>query len=275
MTSPAQCAFCFEVLSASLEKRAALSLYVVEDLWAQFEAADEEDVTDEPHQNPALAVLGNRLAVSTPSTSSSNSASAASSTPSVNTTASSATSLSSRSPLDRLRGEKREEFPLFVTWDKISARGKSLRGCIGTFEPHELDDGLRSYALTSALDDTRFNPVSARELPSLECSVTLLTDFEPAADAMDWEIGKHGLRISFTYHGRRFGATYLPDVAKEQGWTKEETLVSLMRKAGWGGRSSEWSKVNLQVIRYQGRKASLDYKTWREWRDWVEETGRD
>jgi AMMECR1 domain-containing protein len=41
-------------------------------------------------------------------------------------------------------------YPLFVTWDTINSRGtKSLRGCIGTFEPQELDDGLRSYALTS------------------------------------------------------------------------------------------------------------------------------
>jgi AMMECR1 domain-containing protein len=88
---------------------------------------------------------------------------------------------------------------------------------------------------------------------------------------MDWEIGTHGLRISFTYHNRRYGSTYLPDVAKEQGWTKEETLVSLMRKAGWSGRKEEWKKVPLNVVRYQGSKAKLDYTEWSEWRAWVEE----
>lgn len=122
-----------------------------------------------------------------------------------------------------------------------------------------------------AFDDTRFNPIATRELPSLECGVTLLTNFQPAADAMAWELGKHGLRISFTYHGRRYGATYLPDVAKEQGWTKEETIVSLMRKAGWSGRRDDWRKVDLNVITYEGSKATLAYAEWKEWRDWVEE----
>ena len=91
---------------------------------------------------------------------------------------------------------------------------------------------------------------------------------------MDWDLGIHGLRISFTYHGRRHGATYLPDVAVEQGWTKEETLISLMKKAGWSGRSSEWKKVDLRIERYEGKKASLGYREWKEWKTWVEESKR-
>ena len=110
----------------------------------------------------------------------------------------------------------------------------------------------------------------------MECGVTLLTDFETISDAFSWEIGKHGLRISFSWNGRRYGATYLPDVAREQGWTKEETMLSLMRKAGWGGKKEDWTKVNdMVIVRYQGRRATLGYTSWKEWRDWVEETGRD
>jgi AMME syndrome candidate gene 1 protein len=118
--------------------------------------------------------------------------------------------------------------------------------------------------------------VALRELPSLECGITLLTNFEPTprGDPLAWEIGKHGLRISFTYHGRRYGSTYLPDVAREQGWTKEETMISLMRKAGWTGRKDDWRKVgDLHVITYQGVIVFLGYREWREWRDWVEEEG--
>jgi AMMECR1 domain-containing protein len=92
---------------------------------------------------------------------------------------------------------------------------------------------------------------------------------------MDWEIGTHGLRISFMHHNRRYGATYLPDVAREQGWTKEETLVSLMRKAGWNGKKDEWRKVELSVVRYQGKKVALEYGEWKEWRDWVDEEMAD
>jgi uncharacterized protein (TIGR00296 family) len=138
--------------------------------------------------------------------------------------------------------------------------------------------GLLSLKLTicsfSAFDDTRFLPIALRELPSLECGVTLLTNFESAADPMDWELGKHGLRISFTYHSRRYGSTYLPDVAREQGWTKEETVISLMRKAGWSGRKEDWRKVaDLNVIRYQGHQIRVEHREWREWRDWVDEQG--
>lgn len=164
------------------------------------------------------------------------------------------------------------ESPLFVTWNTISRRSghRSLRGCIGTFEAQDLDSGLSEYALTSALHDMRFPPVEAPELPSLEVAVTLLTDFEDADDPMDWTLGVHGLRISFFYHGKRYGATYLPDVAVEQEWTKEETLVSLMRKAGWLGRKDKWRDVELKVVRYQGKKESLEYGEYKKWRDWAD-----
>lgn len=309
MATAAHCAYCFESLSASLEKRHPLSLEEVEELWNKYNADDVDEVDDDDESadeeedeemtdaedmqatttalKPSPAI--SRLAADSPSTNASTSSvqSAASSRSSAPTTASSATSKSSRTSFfsslgRRVRGAQSsssapaaasdDAYPLFVTWNTLSRSGsKNLRGCIGTFEDQELSDGLRSYALTSAFDDTRFNPIATRELPSLECGVTLLTNFQPAADAMAWELGKHGLRISFTYHGRRYGATYLPDVAKEQGWTKEETIVSLMRKAGWSGRRDDWRKVDLNVITYEGSKATLAYAEWKEWRDWVEE----
>ncbi|KAF2084575.1 hypothetical protein K490DRAFT_48937 [Saccharata proteae CBS 121410] len=264
MATLAHCTFCFESLAASLEKRQPLSLRQVEELWDKYEAesteddeADDEDMEDaeEPQTNLKHAAIS-RLVSSNPS----------SSTSSVPSTSSSRTSLSQSSTAAH---------PLFVTWNTVNSRGHtSLRGCIGTFEAQELSDGLRSYALTSAFDDSRFMPITQRELPSLEVGVTLLTNFEPAADPMAWELGKHGLRISFNYKGRRYGATYLPDVAKEQGWTKEETMVSLMRKAGWSGRADDWRKVgDLNVITYQGAKVAMLYSEWREWRDWVDEKG--
>ena len=163
------------------------------------------------------------------------------------------------------------EAALFITWNTVSASGyTSLRGCIGTFEAQELGEGIASYAITSAIHDTRFDPITKRELPSLEVAVTLLTDFEDCEDAMDWELGTHGIRISFVDRGRRYGSTYLPDVAPEQGWTKEETLVSLMRKAGSVGRKDTWQNIDLKVVRYQGKKESLRYPEYKHWHDWVE-----
>lgn len=185
MATQAHCAYCFECLSASLEKRQPLSLVQVEVLWKKYndspeeaeEAEDEvpvvgvededegmenetqshEDTSNNPYRPAAIS----RLLAPSPSTASSSSVPSTSSTPSVPSEASSATSKSSsRSSFFSLRRRlKKEEkaqrstvddHPLFVTWNTISRSGsKSLRGCIGTFEAQELDDGLRSYALTS------------------------------------------------------------------------------------------------------------------------------
>ncbi|KAF1843932.1 uncharacterized protein K460DRAFT_397122 [Cucurbitaria berberidis CBS 394.84] len=299
MATQAHCAYCFESLSASLEKRPALSFRQVEALWKKYntdptttEPSDEVSVpedseTDSSSFSPAPVDASykpaaiSRLLVPSPSTASSSSLQSASSTPSGISEASSATSKSSSrssffSRLQKAEQETVEDHPLFVTWNTVTKSGeKRLRGCIGTFEAQELDEGLRSYALTSAFDDTRFSPITARELPTLECAVTLLTNFEPASSPLDWTIGTHGLRISFSYHGRRYGSTYLPDVAREQGWTKEETLVSLMRKAGWSGRKDDWRKVELNVVRYQGKKVALGHREWQEWRDWADEEMAD
>ena len=47
--------------------------------------------------------------------------------------------------------------------------------------------------------------------------------------------------------------------------------MSLMRKAGWSGRTSDWKKMNdLKVIRYEGLKAGLRYQAFQEWRSWVD-----
>lgn len=76
------------------------------------------------------------------------------------------------------------EFPLFVTW--YTGREKRLRGCIGTFTPLPLHDGLKEYAITSAFRDSRFEPIGRDELSKLNCSVSLLTNFEPTKSWHDW-----------------------------------------------------------------------------------------
>ena len=290
MATAEHCLYCFEALASHLEARKSMTLAEVQESWAEYvKSLDTADAAGDNGEKlkkrlPALQ----RLAPSSSSSSSSSSASASAvslSEASSPSTASSlslpqsgqssgadtpATSLSSLS-VPPAPAPLESDHPLFVTWNALSPRhGYSLRGCIGTFEPQELDEGLSSYALTSALHDTRFKPVQARELPGLEVAVTLLTDFEDVDDPMDWDLGTHGLRITFYYHGRRYGATYLPDVASEQGWTKEETLVSLMRKAGWMGKRDRWRDVELKVVRYQGKKESLEYAEFKAWRDWAD-----
>lgn len=99
---------------------------------------------------PSVSRLRNQIssdssASTTPSTTSTSSNSFLSSSTNVTTpSAQSETCASRRKSLER-------EYPLFVTWNTLSRSSghKSLRGCIGTFEAQELEEGLRSYALTS------------------------------------------------------------------------------------------------------------------------------
>ncbi|KAK2038661.1 hypothetical protein LZ31DRAFT_546050 [Colletotrichum somersetense] len=262
MASVEHCLYCFEALASHLERRPGLSLKEIQQSWPEYVKTLGDGKDGSKKLLPALQRLAEPTSGSA-SASSSSTVSLAADTP--------ATSTDSLPDDDDHGNAPITESPLFVTWNTISPRSghRSLRGCIGTFEAQDLEDGLSSYALTSALHDTRFPPIEASELPSLEVAVTLLTDFEDAEDPMDWTIGVHGLRISFVHHGKRYGATYLPDVAVEQEWNKEETLISLMRKAGWMGSKSKWRDVELKVVRYQGKKESLEYGEYKKWADWV------
>lgn len=70
--------------------------------------------------------------------------------------------------------------------------------------------------LCSALEDRRFDPVRPEEVRQLHCGVSLLVDYEDGSSWSDWVPGKHGIVIKFTQGRKRYSATYLPEVAKEQ-----------------------------------------------------------
>ncbi|KAK3524469.1 hypothetical protein QTP70_029303 [Hemibagrus guttatus] len=151
-----------------------------------------------------------------------------------------------------------DPFPLFVTW-KIG-RDKRLRGCIGTFSAMNLHSGLREYTLTSALKDSRFPPMTREELPRLFCSVSLLTNFEDVGDYLDWEVGVHGIRIEFfNEKGSKRTATYLPEVAKEQGWDHIQTIDSLLRKGGYKAPITNDFRKTIKLTRYRSEKMTMSY----------------
>jgi len=197
-----------------------------------------------------------------------------------------------------------DKYPLFVTWNIRSSRAgitPRLRGCIGSFEPLPLHDGLAEYALISAFKDTRFRKIEERELEKLECSVSLLTDFEDTSSYLDWTLGVHGIYISFPYPSalpaltssptssstpsplssstslpstrsriskstRLLTATYLPDVATDQGWTKVEAVDSAIHKAGWDGRINEDLRRSITLRRYQSRKCVVSWDEYHSYR---------
>ncbi|KAF6768039.1 hypothetical protein AHF37_10044 [Paragonimus kellicotti] len=147
-------------------------------------------------------------------------------------------------------------YPLFVTW--THGKDESLRGCIGTFNALNIHHGLREYAITSAVRDSRFAPITEEEFPHLTCSVSLLLHFEEGKNYQDWQIGVHGIRIEFANEkGYHRTATYLPEVAHKQGWTHLETIDSLLRKGGYRGPINEALRQSIRLTRYRSDKLSV------------------
>jgi len=132
-------------------------------------------------------------------------------------------------PPPRLASDRAEAFGeargLFVTLHK----GGGLRGCIGTLEPlGDLTRVICEYALRAALEDPRFPPLSAEELPECRIEISVLTPPEEISGPGEIEIGKDGLILES--RGRR--GLLLPQVATEWGFDAEKFLAEVSRKAG-------------------------------------------
>ena len=114
---------------------------------------------------------------------------------------------------------------VFVTLNKNG----NLRGCIGHIQPREqLFDAVIDNTINSSMNDGRFNPVSEDELPDIEIDISVLSPIKKISGAEKFITGKHGIIICLG--GMR--AVFLPQVATEQGWDREETLAQLCNKAG-------------------------------------------
>ncbi len=116
---------------------------------------------------------------------------------------------------------------VFVTLKKHG----DLRGCIGRIPPEEsLAPMVGAMALAAALDDPRFKQVQAEELKTIEIEISALTPPRPVARPEQIVVGRDGVVLR---KGSK-SAVYLPQVATEQGWDREQMLDSLCEKAALG-----------------------------------------
>ena len=156
---------------------------------------------------------------------------------------------------------KGKSYPLFVTW--TTGKEKELRGCIGTFQKDDLEKNLRNYTIISSKDHRFPYPIGLDELPNLYCEVSLLVNFEQAKDPYDWEVGKNGIDIKFKdEEGEYHSATYLPEVAEDQGWDQKTTLKHLVRKARYFFDIKNIEK-NIVTERYQSIKKTVSYNEYK------------
>mmetsp|Transcript_12077 Transcript_12077/g.14037 ORF Transcript_12077/g.14037 Transcript_12077/m.14037 type:complete len:237 (+) Transcript_12077:61-771(+) len=149
--------------------------------------------------------------------------------------------------------------PLFVTWDKKSGEQYHLRGCIGTLAPRQLRVAIGEYARTSAFRDHRFRSISLDEVQDLRVGVSLLVNHEDCEDCLDWVVGFHGIVIHFDHDSKHYSATFLPEVAAEQGWTQKEAIRSLVHKAGHRHNLTNELLSKISCTRYQSSKIQLNY----------------
>ena len=136
----------------------------------------------------------------------------------------------------------------------------------------ELHHGLREYAITSAMRDSRwmssniikaysdlrrFSPMTREEFPGLQVSVSVLCNFEvilyidswelsnqrinvsqDGEDFTDWELGTHGIRIEFlSERGNKKTATFLPEVPFYTNFSRifwsDDLIMQVPTAQGW------------------------------------------
>ena len=134
-----------------------------------------------------------------------------------------------------------EERGAFVTLRKSG----ELRGCIGyTSAVKPLYMTVRDTATLAALRDTRFQPVSASELPQIDYEVSVLSPLRRVLDIRQIKVGQHGLLMkNGAYEG-----LLLPQVPVDERWDRQRFLEETCAKAGM--RSGCWKDENTDIFMF-------------------------
>ena len=118
-----------------------------------------------------------------------------------------------------------------------------LRGCIGHFgEDTPLHEIVAEMARAAAFEDPRFMPVTRGELDDIDIEISVLTPMRRIQSLDEFQLHRHGIYIRKGYRS----GTFLPQVADEVNWTKEDFVGHCSQdKAGlgWDG----WRDAELYV----------------------------
>ena len=124
-----------------------------------------------------------------------------------------------------------------------------LRGCIGQFvADRPLIEIVRAMAESSCCGDPRFrdNPITTDEFDELDIEISVLTPLKKTHDPLSLELGVDGIYITNGYAS----GCFLPQVATETGWSKEEFLSNCCsQKAGLG--DDAWKDKDTEVYLFR------------------------
>jgi AmmeMemoRadiSam system protein A len=131
---------------------------------------------------------------------------------------------------------------------------EELRGCIGSLEPIDLNDGIIEHAILAAYRDSRFEPINEYEFKDMKIHINILTkpkplEFKDSNDLLKKLNKKNGYIIEKGYRK----ATFLPSVW-EQLEDKEEFLQHLCMKAGL--EPNEWKAPGMKFYFYESQEFS-------------------
>lgn len=122
----------------------------------------------------------------------------------------------------------------------------NLRGCLGCFKSSlPLYKQVSKTAISTATEDFRFfgDPIYPSELDNIDIEISILSCMQKLGNPLDLELGIHGIYIK---KGSYTGC-FLPQVATETGWSKEEFLSKCCQsKAGLA--SNAWKNENVEVF---------------------------
>lgn len=120
----------------------------------------------------------------------------------------------------------KKERAVFVTLHKDG----QLRGCIGHMHAQmPLYLAVAEMAVSAAFQDPRFPKLQKNELPQIEIEISVLSPMQRIQDYEQIRIGKDGVWVKKGFQS----GVYLPQVAEETGWDREQFLESLCaHKAG-------------------------------------------
>ena len=123
-------------------------------------------------------------------------------------------------------------------------RNGDLRGCIGTLSFDEpLASSVARSAHSAAFEDPRFSPLRSDELSGLSLEISILARPRPALPG-EVIAGLHGVALELGSHR----ATFLPRVAREQGWTRRQLLEETCLKAGLPADAWRDPALRLEVF---------------------------
>jgi AmmeMemoRadiSam system protein A len=123
-----------------------------------------------------------------------------------------------------------------------------LRGCVGKLDPEQ---SLWQNVCATAADvlrDPRFimMPVTMNEVPNLDIEISVLSPPTQANSPLDFELLDDGI---YLMHGSRAGF-FLPQVARETGWTREQLLNRLCTEK-LGLPADTWQKPEARLYTFK------------------------